>query len=120
MPPPPLRSCWGDAMNDKDCALFADLLVRDWRSVYRYEPNAYTSGPDGTYNTKRITDAEIVRVSIAKYKRLPGLFWYFIRRRRAVSVGNAEVNDFLDRCEAYMVEHGHERPFDTRPAERLA
>ena len=67
-------------MDRQTASVFASLLVRDWRKTYGRERDCFIRSAYGTINTRRTTDADIVRYQLAKFKANPGYFWFWLRR----------------------------------------
>ena len=67
-------------MDRQTASNFASLLVRDWRKTYGRERDCYIRSAYGATNTRRTTDADIVKYQLAKFKANPSCFWFWLRR----------------------------------------
>ena len=83
-------------MDRQTASIFASLLVRDWRKTYGRERDCFIRSAYGAINTRRTTDADIVRYQLAKFKANPSYFWFFLRR-----VSN-RYSDFIKAAAQYM------------------
>lgn len=89
-------------MTQDAAAIFASLLVRDWRKTYGRERDCYIRSAYGAINTRRTTDADIVRYRIRQYKASPALFWYFLRRVSNWTGHGNKYADFIKAAAQYM------------------
>lgn len=89
-------------MDRQTASVFASLLVRDWRKTYGRERDCYIRSAYGAINTRRTTDADIVRYQLKKFKANPGYFWYFLRRVSNWAGHGNKYSDFIAAAANYM------------------
>lgn len=89
-------------MDRQTASVFASLLVRDWRKTYGRERDCFIRSAYGAINTRRTTDADIVRYQLAKFKANPGYFWFFLRRVSGWAGHGNKYADFIKAAAQYM------------------
>lgn len=89
-------------MDRQTASVFASLLVRDWRKTYGRERDCYIHSAYGSINTRRTTDADIVRYQLAKFKTNPGYFWFWLRRVSGWCGHGNKYRDFITAAADYM------------------
>lgn len=100
-------------MDRQTAATFATLLVRDWRKTYGKMTNCHLMSPSGMYDSRRISDADIVRYQLDMFRRCPVYFWYWIRRVSGWVGTDNKYRDFLNACIQYMQDmHPDIHPLD--------
>lgn len=92
-------------MDRQTAATFAALLVRDWCKTYGKMTNCRLVSPSGMFDSRRISDAGIVRYQIAKFQHNPGYFWFWLRRVSAWCGHGNKYRDFLDAACQYMTDN---------------
>lgn len=103
-------------MDRQTASVFASLLVRDWRKTYGRERDCYIRSAYGAINTRRTTDADIVRYQLAKFKAHPGYFWFFLRRVSNWCGHGNKYRDFIDTAKEYMTTNFPDVPALDIPA----
>lgn len=91
-------------MDRETASIFAALLVRDWRKTYGRETNCRLYAPSGSYDSRRISDADIVRYQISKFKAHPAYFWFWLRRVSAWCGHDNRYRAFVDAAARWMRE----------------
>lgn len=89
-------------MDRQTASVFASLLVRDWRKTYGRERDCYIRSAYGAINTRRTTDADIVRYQLKKFKANPSYFWFFLRRVSNWAGHGNKYSDFIRAAAQYM------------------
>ena len=89
-------------MDRQTASIFASLLVRDWRKTYGRERDCFIRSAYGAINTRRTTDADIVRYQLAKFKANPSYFWFFLRRVSNWAGHGNRYSDFIKAAAQYM------------------
>lgn len=89
-------------MDRQTASVFASLLVRDWRKTYGRERDCLIRSAYGTINTRRTTDADIVRYQLAKFKANPAYFWFWLRRVSGWCGHGNKYSDFITAAANYM------------------
>ena len=89
-------------MDRQTASVFASLLVRDWRKTYGRERDCFIRSAYGTINTRRTTDADIVRYQLAKFKVNPGYFWFWLRRVSGWCGHGNKYAEFITAAANYM------------------
>lgn len=104
-------------MTQDTAAVFASLLVRDWRKTYgKQRPCTLYTAAAGVYDSRKMTDADIVRYRVRQYKTHPGLFWYFLRRVSTWCGHGNKYRDFIDTAKDYMTTNFPDVPALDIPA----
>ena len=104
-------------MTQDTAAIFASLLVRDWRKTYgKQRPCTLYTATDGVHDSRKMTDADIVRYRIRQYKASPALFWYFLRRVSNWAGHGNKYADFIKTAAQYMRDNFPDVPALDIPA----
>lgn len=84
-----------------ELAIFARLLVHDWRHVYRLERDTVVHRGRETIHTKRTSDVDIVRRQARYYMDNPAYLRMFIRRNLYLAEHSDEISQVLAKLTAW-------------------
>ena len=85
-----------------ELAVFAKLLVHDWRHVYRLERDTIVRYGGETIHTKRTTDMDIVRRQARYYMDNPAYLRLFIRRNQYLAEHSDKISQVLAKLTAWV------------------
>ena len=94
---------WGNAMGltADELAIFAKLLVHDWRHVYRLERDTVVRYGKDVIHTKRASDVDIVRRQAQYYMDNPAYLRMFIRRNQYLAEHSDKISQVLHKLTAW-------------------
>ena len=94
---------WGDVMGltADELAIFAKLLVHDWRHVYRLERDTVVRYGAEVIHTKRASDVDIVRRQARYYMDNPAYLRLFIRRNGYLAEHSDKISQVLAKLTAW-------------------
>ena len=84
-----------------ELAVFAKLLVHDWRHVYRLERNTVVRRGREVIHTKRTSDIDIVRRQATYYMDHPAYLRMFIRRNQYLAEHSDKISQVLGKLTAW-------------------
>lgn len=84
-----------------ELAVFAKLLVHDWRHVYRLERNTVVRRGREVIHTKRTSDVDIVRRQAQYYLDHPAYLRLFIRRNKYLAEHSDKISQVLGKLTAW-------------------
>lgn len=85
-----------------ELAIFARLLVHDWRHVYRLERDTVVHRGREAIHTKRASDVEIVRRQATYYMDHPAYLRMFIRRNMYLAEHSTQISQVLAKLTAWV------------------
>lgn len=85
-----------------ELAIFARLLVHDWRHVYRLERDTVVYRGRETIHTKRASDVYIVRRQALYYMDNPAYLRLFIRRNQYLAEHSDKISQVLAKLTAWV------------------
>lgn len=85
-----------------ELAIFAKLLVHDWRHVYRLERDTVVHRGLETVHTKRASDVDIVRRQALYYMDNPAYLRLFIRRNMYLAEHSTKISQVLAKLTAWV------------------
>lgn len=85
-----------------ELAIFAKLLVHDWRHVYRLERDTVVRRGREVIHTKRMSDVDIVRRQAAYYMDNPNYLRLFIRRNQYLADHSDKLSQVLGKLTAWV------------------
>ena len=84
-----------------ELAIFARLLVHDWRHVYRLERDTVVRRGREAIHTKRASDVDIVRRQAVYYMDHPAYLRLFIRRNSYLAEHSDKISQVLSKLAAW-------------------
>lgn len=84
-----------------ELAIFARLLVHDWRHVYRLERDTVVHRGQEVIHTKRAYDVDIVRRQAQYYLDNPAYLRLFIRRNQYLAEHSDKISQVLAKLMAW-------------------
>lgn len=88
-------------LTGEELAIFARLLVHDWRHVYRLERDTVVHRGRETIHTKRASDVDIVRRQALYYIDNPAYLRMFIRRNMYLAEHSEKISQVLAKLTAW-------------------
>lgn len=85
-----------------ELAIFARLLVHDWRHVYRLERDTVVHRGREAIHTKRASDVDIVRRQAQYYVDNPAYLRLFIRRNQYLAEHSDKISQVLAKLAAWV------------------
>lgn len=89
-------------LNADELAIFARLLVHDWRHVYRLERDTVVHRGKEAIHTKRASDVDIVRRQALYYMDHPAYLRLFIRRNQYLAEHSDKISQVLAKLTAWV------------------
>lgn len=89
-------------LTGEELAIFAKLLVHDWRHVYRMERDTIVSRSKEVIHTKRASDVDIVRRQALYYMDNPAYLRLFIRRNQYLAEHSEKISQVLAKLAAWV------------------
>lgn len=84
-----------------ELAIFAKLLVHDWRHVYRLERDTVVHRGREVVHTRRASDVDIVRRQAQYYMDNPAYLRLFIRRNMYLAEHSTQISQVLAKLAAW-------------------
>ena len=85
-----------------ELAVFAKLLVHDWRHVYRLERDTVVRRGREVIHTKRMNDVDIVRRQATYYMDHPAYLRMFIRRNQYLAEHSDKISQVLAKLSVWV------------------
>ena len=92
----------GIGLTPDELAIFAKLLVHDWRHVYRLERDTVVRYGAEVIHTKRASDVDIVRRQARYYMDNPAYLRLFIRRNGYLAEHSDKISQVLSKLTAWV------------------